>query len=121
MRALAFAVALAGALLPLAALPQGGTAPSGKQLFERRCAGCHSVDRDKEGPRLRGVYGRRAASGTSFSYSEALKQARLNWDDETLDRWLTDSEKLVPATDMPVRVESAADRAAIIEYLKSQK
>ena len=36
------------------------TAASGKELFEKRCGGCHSLDRDKEGPRLGGVYGRTA-------------------------------------------------------------
>ncbi len=32
----------------------------GKELFEKRCGGCHALDLDKEGPRLRGVYGRKA-------------------------------------------------------------
>jgi cytochrome c len=110
-----------GGVVVLAGWPQASTATSGKELFERRCGGCHALDRDKEGPRLGGVYGRAAASGTSFSYSEALRRSGLTWDDETLDRWLTDSEKLVPDTEMPVRVPSAAARAAIIAYLKSQK
>ena len=33
-----------------------------KALFEKRCGGCHALDRDKEGPRLGGVYGRTAGS-----------------------------------------------------------
>jgi cytochrome c len=93
-------------------------AESGKELFEKRCGGCHSLDQNKEGPRLRGVYGRAAATVDSFSYSEALKKSQLTWDDETLNRWLTDTEKLVPNTDMTFRVQSAAERNAIIEYLK---
>lgn len=91
---------------------------SGQELFAKRCAGCHSLDRNKEGPRLRGVYGRVAASVESFAYSDALKQSKLRWDGETLDRWLTDSEKLVPNTDMTFRVPEAAERSAIIQYLK---
>jgi cytochrome c len=121
MRTAIFGAVLAGGVVVVAAWPQAGTATAGKELFERRCGGCHAFDHDKEGPRLGGVYGRAAASGTSFSYSEALKSSRLTWDDETLDRWLTDSEKLVPNTEMPVRVPSAAERAAIIAYVKSQK
>jgi len=31
---------------------------NGKALFEKRCGGCHALDRDKEGPRLGGVYAR---------------------------------------------------------------
>jgi len=29
----------------------------GKGVFEKRCSGCHSLDRDKEGPRLAGRSG----------------------------------------------------------------
>lgn len=102
----------------VAAAPQSGGAAAGQALFAKRCGGCHSLDHDKEGPRLRGVYGRAAASVESFDYSEALKKSQLRWDDETLDRWLTDSEKLVPNTDMTFRVPEAEERSAIIQYLK---
>ncbi len=47
---------------------------TGKELFVRRCSGCHAADLDKEGPRLRGVYGRKAAAVPGFSYSEAVKE-----------------------------------------------
>lgn len=118
-----WAICAAVSAVCVAAGPQHGTAVSGQELFAKRCGGCHSLDRDKEGPRLRGVYGRRAASVESFGYSEALKKSQLRWDDETLDRWLTDSEALVPNTDMTFRVPEAAERSAIIQYLKetSQK
>ena len=90
----------------------------GQQLFEKRCSGCHSLDRDKEGPRLAGVYGRAAASVESFGYSSALKKSRLTWSDENLDRWLSDPDKLVPGNDMTFSVPSAEDRRAILNYLK---
>src|SRR5580700_10566743 len=51
------------------------TGKHGKELFEKRCGGCHALDRDKEGPRLGGVYGRAAASVPSFDYSAALKNS----------------------------------------------
>ncbi len=90
----------------------------GKGLFEKRCGGCHALDRDKEGPRLAGVYGRAAGSVASFPYSEALKKSKIVWTDETLDRWLTDTESLVPNNDMTFHIERADERAAIIAYLK---
>ena len=92
--------------------------PNGKDLFERRCTGCHALDRDKEGPRLRGVYGRRSGTVASFPYSEALKSAHIAWDSTSLDKWLTNPEKLVPDTDMGFHVEDAAERSALIAYLK---
>ncbi len=90
----------------------------GKEVFVRRCSGCHAADIDKEGPRLRGVYGRKSAGVPGFAYSEALKKSSLRWDDQTLDRWLTDPDALVPDTDMAFRVASEEERKAIIAYLK---
>src|SRR6202030_2945918 len=72
----------------------GQAAAGGKELFEKRCGGCHALDRDKEGPRLGGVYGRVAGSIASFEYSASLKKSKITWTDETLDKWLTDPEKL---------------------------
>jgi cytochrome c len=91
----------------------------GKELFERRCSGCHSLDEDKEGPRLRGVYNRAAASVPAFQYSDALKAAHLTWDADTLDKWLTDPDQLVPGNDMAFRLVKVDERAAIIDYLRT--
>jgi cytochrome c len=49
----------------------------GKVFFEKRCAGCHSLDQDREGPRLRNVYGAKAASTPTFKYSSALKSSKI--------------------------------------------
>jgi cytochrome c len=121
MRPATAAVMLCGVLLAAAsfAMAQPGDESKGKDLFERRCSGCHSPDRPMEGPRLRGVYGRRAGSTTDFQYSEALKNARLTWNDELLDKWLTDTESVVPDNDMSFRVPNADERRDIIAYLKS--
>jgi cytochrome c len=93
-------------------------AAQGKALFERRCAGCHSLDADKEGPRLRGVYGRRAGSVSSFNYSDGLKRMQMTWDADSLDRWLADPDKLVPDNDMAFRLINADERREVIEFLK---
>jgi cytochrome c len=91
---------------------------SGKELFQKRCGGCHALDRDKEGPRLHGVYGRTAGSVDSFQYSDALKKSKIVWAEDTLDRWLTSTEKLVPDNEMTFHVEKAEERTAIIAFLK---
>jgi cytochrome c len=90
----------------------------GKDLFEKRCGGCHSLDTDKEGPRLRGVYGRKAGRIPSFKYSDAMKGAQFAWDQTLLDRWLTNTESVVPDNDMDFHVPKADERADIIEYLR---
>jgi len=101
----------------------GRTQPAarGRELFERRCTGCHALDRDKEGPRLAGVYGRVSGSAPSFHYSDALQNAHITWDAESLDKWLTDPQGLVPDNDMAFHVESAAERSEIIAFLKQTR
>lgn len=104
--------------LTLAASVKAQTADAGKELFQKRCGGCHALDRDKEGPRLHGVYGRLAGSIESFQYSDALRKSNVVWREETLERWLTDTESLVPGNDMTFHVEKAEERRAIIAFLK---
>ena len=117
MRRAGWLVVGAAALAWLPARP-AETAAGGKQLFDRRCGGCHAFDRDKEGPRLGGVFGRAAGSVETFEYSDALKKSGIRWNGATLDQWLTDPGKLVPASDMNFRVTNPAERQAIIAYLQ---
>ena len=106
------------AVLSLSVSTRAQSRADGKVLFEKRCGGCHALDRDKEGPRLGGVYGRTAGSLDSFQYSDALKNSKIKWSEDTLDKWLTDTEKLVPNNDMTFHVEKADERSEIIAYLK---
>jgi cytochrome c len=90
----------------------------GKEIFEKRCTGCHSLNIDKEGPRLGGVYGRAAGSVSTFTYSDAVKSSRVTWDAASLDKWLTDPDALIPDGNMAFRLVNADERAAVIDYLK---
>jgi cytochrome c len=112
-----FVVFITGWSLAVSAQAQAGS--DGKALFEKRCSGCHALDRDKEGPRLGGVYGRTAGSVDSFQYSDALKKSGIKWTEENLAKWLTDTEKLVPNNDMAFHVEKTDERMEIIAYLKN--
>ena len=62
--------------------------------------------------------GRAAGTVKTFQYSEALKSAKHTWDEANLDKWLTDTESVVPDNDMTFRVPNKDERATIIEYLK---
>src|ERR1700719_1993136 len=97
----------------------GQNASDGEALFQKRCTGCHALDSDHEGPRLRGVVGRAAGTVKTFQYSEALKNAKHVWDETNLNKWLTDPESVVPDNDMSFQVPKQEERAAIISYLKS--
>jgi cytochrome c len=114
-------VALWVALVFFLALPRlakAQNAEHGKELFERRCTACHALDKEKEGPRLRGVYGRMSGSVPSFPYSDGVKAAHITWDATSLDKWLADTEKFIPNNDMGIQLAKAEERADIIAYLK---
>ena len=108
----AFAFLVLGSTLSIAGRAQ--TTGSGKKLFENRCGGCHALDRDKEGPHLRGVYGRVAGRWTLSKYSDALEKSKITWNDERLDKWLTDTEKLVPDNHMTFHVERPDERTKLL-------
>jgi cytochrome c len=90
----------------------------GRVAFEKQCTGCHDLDKIKVGPPLRGIYGRPAGKYPHFPYSEALKRTSATWDESTLERWLTDTDSVIPDNDMAFRLNDSASRANIIAYLR---
>jgi cytochrome c len=95
-----------------------GDAMRGKDVFEKRCTGCHGLEQDREGPRLRGVFGRSAGSVPGYDYSQALQKAHIVWNDETLDKWLTDPDALVPGNNMEFHVARPQERRDLIRFLR---
>src|SRR6267143_2534516 len=95
--------------------------PQGEKLFEAQCATCHTVKAGVTGfgPSLSGVVGRRAGQAPGYTYSAAMANSGLTWDESTLDAFLTSSTQKVPGTSMPVALPDARVRSAIIAYLKS--
>jgi cytochrome c len=112
-------VALSAIVLSWSTLAAQSNVGNGQALFEKRCGGCHALDADREGPRLKGVVGRAAGSLKTFQYSKSLENAKFTWDATNLDKWLADTESVVADNDMSFRVPKQEDRAAIIAYLKS--
>lgn len=109
-----------------AAKPDSGSPPNasdqagrGRELFGKRCTGCHSLTQDGEGPRLGGVFGRTSGTVPSYQYSAALKDAHIVWNDDTLEKWLTNPDQVVPGTEMDFYVPKPEERQEIIRYLKS--
>jgi cytochrome c len=95
-----------------------GDAARGKAVFEKRCMGCHAIEADREGPRLAGVYGRKAGSVAGFNYSAGLKNSGITWTDATLERWLSDPDLVVKNNNMSIGVPKAEERRDLIAYLK---
>ena len=122
MRATAIAGVIAAAAAALAApAARAQDAKHGEKLFEE-CRACHSVERGVNGvgPSLFGVFGRRAASLEDFRYSPALKRSGITWTPQTLDTYVTDPQKAVPANRMPYAgMPEARDRADLILYMQT--
>ena len=121
--ALAIPAALAATILLAAEAPAAASGPDGAALFRTRCQSCHSMTPGRTSPlapNLLGVVGRKAAS-TPFNYSAALKNSKLTWNRENLDRFLTAPSRMVPGTRMVIAVPDAAQRGAILGYLATRR
>lgn len=90
----------------------------GQEVFEKRCTGCHAMEQNREGPRLKGVYGRTSGTVAAFPYSEALINARIVWNESSLEQWLTDPDTLVPGNNMEFHVAKLQERRDLISFLK---
>ena len=96
---------------------------AGKVAF-KKCALCHTAEPDKNkiGPSLFGVVGRKSASLDNFSYSDAMKKYDHTWDAETLDAYLTDPRAVVPGTKMIFPgIKDKTERDDVIAYLETLK
>ena len=97
-----------------------GDADKGKKVFVK-CMACHTLEagKNKVGPSLHGIIGRKSGSVEGFTYSDAMKNANLTWDEATLDTYLTNPKKEVPGNKMAFPgLPKADDRANVIAYLK---
>jgi cytochrome c len=90
----------------------------GKELFEKRCIGCHSLTQNRQGPRLQGVYGRVSGSVPDYAYSTKLKMARIVWNETSLEQWLADPDAVLPGNNMDFLVPKPQERRDIISYLR---
>jgi len=108
-----------------AANAQAGDAAHGKALFNEQCGLCHAVTATADpgaGPNLFGVIG--SKSGThdaKYGYTDAMKKAGLTWDEGNIVKLLTDPNKLVPGTSMPIALPSDKDREDVFAYLSTLK
>ena len=91
----------------------------GEHLFER-CATCHTLGPEPfVGPGLEKVYGREAASGIDFPYSEALAVSGIIWDEAQLIAFLTQGEAYLPGINMVLTPMSEDDARALAAFLRA--
>ena len=85
------------------------------------CAACHTTDGSKSlGPSLKGVYGRKAGSLAGFTYSRAMRNSGVLWDEKSLDAFIAEPQKAIPGNTMPFGgISDPRQRAEVVHYLKT--
>jgi cytochrome c len=113
------ATAALSVLLLTGAAHADGDAARGEARFQD-CAACHRLEAgaNNVGPSLHGIFTRKAGEIADFRYSPAIKRSGIVWTPETLDKFITDPQALVPGNRMPYAgMANASDRADLIAYL----
>lgn len=102
-----------------------GDAKKGSDVFAEECGDCHSTvaGKNKKGPSLNGVFGRKAGSVADFSgYSDAMKQSGIVWNAEKIDAYITQPKKTIAGGKMKYDgLGDSAARADVLAYLMSIK
>ena len=97
---------------------------AGEQSF-RKCSPCHSVGEDarnKVGPPLNGLDGRKSGTIPDYSYSEANKKAEITWGEATFKEYIQNPMTRVPGTKMAFAgIKNDTEIANLWAYLKQFK
>src|SRR6195256_5123436 len=93
-------VVIASSATASAALAQDVAA--GKTSFNK-CLACHAVGegaKNKVGPQLNGLDGRKAGTAPDYSYSDANKNSGLTWNEAQFKDYIKDPKAKIPGTKM---------------------
>lgn len=101
-----------------------GDAGKGAAVF-KECSSCHSVGqgaKNRVGPHLNGIFGRRAAGLDGFRYSNGLTRMGkdgLVWDFDLLDRYVENPKAFASDTRMAYKgLKDTEQRADLLAYLR---
>ena len=93
----------------------------GKRVFNK-CKACHALKagKNKVGPSLHSIMGRKAGTVAKFKYSKPMKNSGLTWDEETLRKYLKKPRSFLKGTRMAFAgIKKDKDMDNLIAYLKA--
>ncbi len=85
------------------------------------CKACHEISTPKNrlGPSLQGVMGRKAGTLEGFKYSDAMKTSGITWDATTLAAYLANPKAYIPGNKMTFAgVKKPEDLENLLAYLE---
>jgi cytochrome c len=95
---------------------------AGGAIQFKKCAPCHDVGetaKNKIGPVLNGLDGRKSGTVPSFKYSEANKGSGIVWDEAKFLDYIKDPKAKIPGTIMVfVGIKNEEDAKNLSAYLK---
>lgn len=97
-----------------------GDAAKGSKAFDEECSDCHSVKegKNKKGPSLFNIVGRKSATIADFNYSDAMKAKNTVWNADTIGEYIHAPKKSVPGGKMKYDgLDDEKARADIIAFL----
>ena len=114
----------AAALVAVAGAAQAQDIAAGEQSF-RKCLPCHSVGEDaknKIGPVLNGLEGRKSGTIEGYNYSEANKKAEIVWSEAAFKDYIVNPMAKVPGTKMAFAgIKNEKEIADLWAYLSQFK
>ena len=75
---------------------------AGKTSFNK-CIACHAIGegaRNKVGPELNGLNGRKSGTAPDYSYSDANKNSGITWNEAEFKDYIRDPKAKIPGTKM---------------------
>ena len=75
---------------------------AGKTSFNK-CMACHSIGegaKNKVGPELNGLDGRKSGTAEGYSYSDANKNSGITWNESEFKEYIKDPKAKIPGTKM---------------------
>ena len=91
-------------IAPSAAVPAAlaQDAAAGKTSFNK-CLACHAIGdgaKNKVGPELNGLNGRKSGAAPDFNYSDANKNSGITWNEAEFKDYIKDPKAKIPGTKM---------------------
>jgi cytochrome c2 len=125
MKRTVFLSAIAATLALGASVVMAQDAENGAEVF-KRCRACHDVGdkaKNKVGPILNGIIGRKAGTIEGFKYSDANLKAGADgwvWTEENMMTYLLNPRAAMPGNKMAYAgLKDEQDRKDLIAYLKT--